>query len=226
MLSERPSLLFQFILLLKSVQISLIPSLHSLKQILTRNKKHSSKLWRCLEKNQFSNLSPSEREHNGQLYKAATKNDSNYRIQKTIKFMNKINKSSDSKNNLKFLLLIRSIYQLVEPDICQTYVDAMFLLCAYGWNLEKKIFLKAFTTNTCPQRVFSLVQTCSLVDDNQLLPWFSRVGQERILSPFLEHLEEHVGIQAVFAKFWWYFFNCFTLFFYEHCTFRTDNSRD
>ena len=81
----------------------------------------------------------------------------------------------------------------------------MFLLCAYGWNLEKKTFLKAFTTNTCPQRVFSLVQTCSLVDDNQLLPWFSRVGQERILSPFLEHLEEHVGIQAVFAKFWWYF---------------------
>ena len=109
MLSERPSLLFQFILLLKSVQLSLIPSLHSLKQILTRNKKHSSKLWRCLEKNQFSNLSPSEREHNGQLYKAATKNDNNYRIQKTIKFMNKINKSSDSKNNLKFLLLIRSI---------------------------------------------------------------------------------------------------------------------
>ena len=30
----------------------------------------------------------------------------------------------------------------------------------------------AVTTNTHPQRVFSLVQTCVLVDVNQLLPWF------------------------------------------------------
>ena len=32
--------------------------------------------------------------------------------------------------------------------------------------------LRAVTTNTRPQRVFSLVQTCVLVDVNQPLPWF------------------------------------------------------
>ena len=50
------------------------------------------------------------------------------------------------------------------------------------------------TSNTRPQKVFSLVQTCTLVDVNQLLPWFSHVGQDKIHSPFLEHSEEHVGI--------------------------------
>ena len=32
--------------------------------------------------------------------------------------------------------------------------------------------ITAVTTNTCPQRVFSSVQTCVLVDVNQPLPWF------------------------------------------------------
>ena len=30
---------------------------------------------------------------------------------------------------------------------------------------------------------------------------FSRVGLEKILSPFLEHLEEYVGVSAVYATF-------------------------
>ena len=33
-------------------------------------------------------------------------------------------------------------------------------------------FLTAVTTNTRPQRVFSSVQTCVLLDVNQPLPWF------------------------------------------------------
>ena len=41
---------------------------------------------------------------------------------------------------------------------------------------------------------FSSVQTCGLVDVNQPLPWFSRFGQEKILSLFLEHSEEHAGV--------------------------------
>ena len=49
-------------------------------------------------------------------------------------------------------------------------------------------FVTAAITNTRPQRVFSSVQTCVLVDANQPLPWFfTRVDLERILSPFLEH---------------------------------------
>ena len=48
-------------------------------------------------------------------------------------------------------------------------------------------------------KVLSSVQTCGLVDVNQMFPWFSRVFQEKILSPFLEHLEENVGVEAVFA---------------------------
>ena len=35
-----------------------------------------------------------------------------------------------------------------------------------------QIGITAVTTNTRPQRVFSLVQTCVLVDVNQPLPWF------------------------------------------------------
>ena len=38
------------------------------------------------------------------------------------------------------------------------------------------------------------IQTCSLVDVNQPLPWFSRLGQEKILPLFLEHSEENVGV--------------------------------
>ena len=40
----------------------------------------------------------------------------------------------------------------------------------------------------------SMIQTCSLVDVNQPLPWFSRLGQEKILPLFLEHSEENVGV--------------------------------
>lgn len=53
----------------------------------------------------------------------------------------------------------------------------------------------AVTTNTCPQRFFSLVQTGVLVDVNQPLPWVLCVDLEKILSQFLKHLEEeNVGI--------------------------------
>ena len=38
---------------------------------------------------------------------------------------------------------------------------------------------------------YSSVQTYGLVDVDQPLPWFSRVGQEKILSLFLKHSEEH-----------------------------------
>ena len=58
----------------------------------------------------------------------------------------------------------------------------------------------AVTTNTPPQRFFSSVQTCGLVDVKQPLPWFSRVGREKILSPFLEHSEEHVGLLNRFCN--------------------------
>ena len=63
-------------------------------------------------------------------------------------------------------------------------------------------FVTAATTNTSPQRVFSSFQTCVLVDVNQPLPWFfTRVGLEKILTPFLEHSEEYAGVSAVFAIF-------------------------
>jgi len=42
--------------------------------------------------------------------------------------------------------------------------------------------------------VFSSVQTCGLVEVNRPLSWFSRVGQEKIFSPFLIHSEENVGV--------------------------------
>ena len=58
----------------------------------------------------------------------------------------------------------------------------------------------AVTTNTRPQRFFSSVETCGLVDVSQLLPWISRVGREKILSPFLEHSEEHVGLLNRFCN--------------------------
>ena len=56
---------------------------------------------------------------------------------------------------------------------------------------EKEI--TTVTTNKHPLRVFSSVQTCRLVDVNQPLLWFLRVGQEKILSSFLEHPEEDSG---------------------------------
>ena len=73
------------------------------------------------------------------------------------------------------------------------------MLCLLGvlnFNFE----FTAFTTNMRPQRVFSLVQTCVLVDVNQLLPWFSRVDLEKILSSFLEHSEEYVSVSASFRN--------------------------
>ena len=61
--------------------------------------------------------------------------------------------------------------------------------------------ITAVITNTRPQRVFSSVQTCVLVDVNQPLPWFFMLGLEKIPSPFLEHSEEYVGVSAVVALF-------------------------
>ena len=61
--------------------------------------------------------------------------------------------------------------------------------------------ITAVITNTRPQRVFSSVQTCVLVDVNQPLPWFFTLGLEKIPSPFLEHSEEYVGVSAVVALF-------------------------
>lgn len=37
-------------------------------------------------------------------------------------------------------------------------------------NIIGRVLITAVTINTCPQRLFSLVQTCSLVDVNQQLP--------------------------------------------------------
>ena len=50
--------------------------------------------------------------------------------------------------------------------------------------------ITAVTTNTRPQRVFSSVWWTSI----NRYHGFSRVGLEQILSPFLEHSEEHVGV--------------------------------
>ena len=61
--------------------------------------------------------------------------------------------------------------------------------------------ITAVITNTRPQRVFSSVQTCVLVDVNQPLPWFFMLGLEKIPSPFLEHSEEYVCVSAVVALF-------------------------
>ena len=44
------------------------------------------------------------------------------------------------------------------------------------------------------QGFFFSAQTCGLVDVNETLPWFSRIGQEKILFLFLEHSKENVGI--------------------------------
>ena len=67
-------------------------------------------------------------------------------------------------------------------------------------KIEKtQLLFTAITTNTRPQGVFSSVQTCLLVDVNQPLPWFSHVGQEKILSPFLKHSEENVGVTRAMA---------------------------
>ena len=67
--------------------------------------------------------------------------------------------------------------------------------CAELNSIETNLSLqRLLLLSTRPQRVFSSVQTCGLVDVNQPLRWFSRVGQEKILSPFLEHSEEHVGV--------------------------------
>ena len=48
---------------------------------------------------------------------------------------------------------------------------------------------------------FSTVQTCVLVDVNQPSPWFfTRWSREDSYPPsILEHSEEHVGVETVFA---------------------------
>ena len=52
-----------------------------------------------------------------------------------------------------------------------------------------------------PQRVFSSVQTCVLLEVNQPLPWFFTRLPREILSLFLEHSEEYVGVSAVSLYF-------------------------
>ena len=54
--------------------------------------------------------------------------------------------------------------------------------------------LTAVTTNTLPQRVFS-------GDVNQPLPRFSRVGQVKILSPFLEHSRRKISAFKPFSQY-------------------------
>ena len=56
-----------------------------------------------------------------------------------------------------------------------------------NYTNQQQVSFTSVTTNTCPQRLFSSVQTCGLVNINQPLPWFSCIGQEKILSCFLEH---------------------------------------
>ena len=56
-----------------------------------------------------------------------------------------------------------------------------------NYTNQQQVSFTSVTTNTCPQRLFSSVQTCGLVNFNQPLPWFSCIGQEKILSCFLEH---------------------------------------
>ena len=63
-------------------------------------------------------------------------------------------------------------------------------------------FFTAATTNTRPQRVFSSVQTCVLVDANQPLPlFFTLADLKKFLSLFLAHSEEYAGVLAIFAIF-------------------------
>ena len=50
-----------------------------------------------------------------------------------------------------------------------TSTNCVWLWCLAANNI---LLITAVTTNTHPQRVFSSVQTCILVDVNQPLPWF------------------------------------------------------
>ena len=90
---------------------------------------------------------------------------------------------------------LRSFQYLIQG----TDLSGIVLLCLPG-VLNFNFKFTAVTTNTHPQRVFSLVQTCVLVDVNQLLPWFfTHLPREDSL--FLEHSGEYVGISAGFAIF-------------------------
>ena len=64
----------------------------------------------------------------------------------------------------------------------------------FGFSLFERFTICMAVTTNMRVKVLSSVQTCGLVDVNQMFPWFSRVFQEKILSPFLEHLEEIVGV--------------------------------
>ena len=63
-----------------------------------------------------------------------------------------------------------------------------------NYTNQQQVSFTSVTTNMRPQILLSLVQTFGLVNINQPLPWFSRIGQEKILSCFLECLEEHASI--------------------------------
>ena len=59
----------------------------------------------------------------------------------------------------------------------------------------------AVTTNTRPQRVFLLFKPAFWWTSINRYHGFSLVGLEKILSPFLEHSEEYVGVSAVLQYF-------------------------
>ena len=48
--------------------------------------------------------------------------------------------------------------------------NAKFEIWEVLMNIIGRVLITAVTTNTCPQRLFSLAQTCGLVDVNQQLP--------------------------------------------------------
>ena len=69
------------------------------------------------------------------------------------------------------------------------------LMCKH---VRKKKEVTVVTTNTRPQRVFSSVETCLLVDVNQPLPWFftSWPREDSFLVSWA--LERNVGVEAFF----------------------------
>ena len=84
------------------------------------------------------------------------------------------------------IISVRSPYQLFLHVQNHAYhgvsskkgVKFVFRIGTESHSCQASTYLfTAVTTNTRPERFFSSVQTCGLVDVNQPLPWFSRVGQ-------------------------------------------------
>ena len=71
----------------------------------------------------------------------------------------------------------------------------------YFKALQSIIRLQRLPLTRALKGFFLRVQTCVLVDVNQPLPWFFTRCPEQILSPFLEHSEEHARVSAVSAIF-------------------------